>query len=38
MNGTFGRFRYVAYLNAFILVNEPGQNVYFYKLTPGCGP
>jgi hypothetical protein len=37
-NGTYGRFRYVAYLNAFILVNNPGDDVYLYKLTAGCGP
>jgi hypothetical protein len=37
-NGTYGRFRYVSYLNAFILVNAPGDNVSLYKLTAGCGP
>jgi hypothetical protein len=36
--GTYGRFRYVSYLNAFILVNAPGDDVHFYKLTAGCGP
>jgi len=37
-NGTYGRFRYIAYLNVFILVNKPEEDVHFYKLTPGCGP
>ncbi len=36
--GTFGRFRYVSYLNVFVLVNRAADNVSFYKLTPGCGP
>mgnify|MGYP001157479854 CR=1 FL=1 len=36
-NGTFGRFRYIPYLNVFILVNRPDDDVHFYKLTPGCG-
>lgn len=36
--GTFGRFRYVAYLNVFVLVNEPEEDVAFYKHTAGCGP
>jgi hypothetical protein len=36
-NGTFGRFRYIPYLNAFILVNRPDDDVHFYKLTAGCG-
>ncbi len=35
--GTFGRFRYVAYLNAFILVNGPTSDVMIFKLTTGCG-
>jgi hypothetical protein len=37
-DGTYGRFRYIAYLNVFILVNDPAEDVHFYKLTPGCGP
>ncbi|MFN0246043.1 MAG: hypothetical protein ACKV2T_03995 [Kofleriaceae bacterium] len=36
-NGTYGRWRYVAYLNAFVLVNEPTENVWIYKHTGGCG-
>ncbi len=36
-NGTFGRFRYIPYLNVFILVNRPEEDVHFYKLTAGCG-
>lgn len=36
-NGTYGRFRYVPSLNVFALVNQPTQNVYFYKHTAGCG-
>ncbi|MCC7385535.1 MAG: hypothetical protein IT384_27035 [Deltaproteobacteria bacterium] len=35
--GTYGRWRYVARVNAFILVNDVDQNVYFYKHTPRCG-
>jgi hypothetical protein len=33
--GTYGRFQYVPNLNAFILVNRPGENVYFYRLSGG---
>jgi len=36
--GTYGRWRYVAYVNAFVLVNEPTENVWIYKHTGGCGP
>lgn len=36
-NGTYGRFRYVPYLNVFILVNRPDEDVHFYKLSAGCG-
>lgn len=36
--GTYGRWRYVAYVNAFVLVNEPTENVWVYKHTGGCGP
>ena len=35
--GTYGRWRYIDSYNVFILVNQPGQNVYFYKHTAGCG-
>jgi hypothetical protein len=37
VNGTFGRFRYIPYLNVFILVNRADEDVHFYKLTSGCG-
>lgn len=37
-NGTYGRFRYISYLNVFILVNKPDEDVHFYKLLAGCGP
>jgi hypothetical protein len=36
--GTFGRWRYVAAYNVFILVNSVDENVHFYKHTFGCGP
>lgn len=36
--GTFGRWRYVAAYNVFVLVNSVDENVYFYKHTTGCGP
>lgn len=35
--GTFGRFRYVAAYNVFVLVVSVDENVYFYKHTAGCG-
>ena len=35
--GTYGRWRYVPSVNAFINVNDHQQNVYFYKLTAGTG-
>ncbi len=35
--GTFGRFRYVEYLNAFVLVSSPTEDVAVYKLSAGCG-
>ena len=35
--GTYGRFRYVARLNVFVLVNSIDENVHFYKHTAGCG-
>jgi hypothetical protein len=31
--GTFGRFRYVASRNVFVLYNSVSQNVFFYRLT-----
>ncbi len=37
MNGTYGRFRYVPSKNAFIVVNNVDQNVYYYKLSAGGG-
>ncbi len=36
-NGTYGRFRYVASRNVFVVVNAIDQDVYFYKLSPGSG-
>jgi hypothetical protein len=36
--GTFGRWRYLAAYNVYILVNSIRENVYFYKHTSGCGP
>lgn len=36
-NGTYGRFRYIASKNAFIVVNAIDQDVYIYKLTAGGG-
>ena len=35
--GTYGRWRYIPRVNAFILVNDVDENVYFYKHTGGCG-
>jgi hypothetical protein len=35
--GTYGRWRYVPRYNVFILVNEPDEDVRFYKHTAGCG-
>lgn len=35
--GTYGRWRYIPRVNAFILVNDVDENVYFYKHTAGCG-
>ncbi|MFC1479748.1 hypothetical protein ACFL6F_04040 [Planctomycetota bacterium] len=35
--GTFGRWKYVPIVNAYIVVNNINENVYFYKLTAG-GP
>jgi hypothetical protein len=36
-NGTFGRFRFVPALGAFIVVNSVGGPVYMYKLTANAG-
>lgn len=36
--GTYGRFRYIAVYNVFVLVNQASENVFFYKHTGGCGP
>lgn len=40
--GTYGRWRYVPCLNAFVVVTSAGDNVYFFKLSAGggfsCGP
>ncbi len=36
--GTFGRWRYLPRVNAFILVNSVDENVLFYKNTAACGP
>jgi hypothetical protein len=36
-NGTFGRWRYVPSVNAFVLVTGWDNNVHFYKLTAGPG-
>lgn len=33
LNGTFGRFRYVASKNVFVLYNAVDQNVFVYRLT-----
>jgi hypothetical protein len=38
VGGTYGRFRYLAAYNVFILINSVDENVYFYKHTAGCGP
>jgi hypothetical protein len=35
--GTYGRFRYIPRVNAFILVNGSAENVWFYKHSDGCG-
>ena len=36
-NGTYGRFRYIAKYNVFILINQPNDEVVFYKNKAGCG-
>lgn len=35
--GPFGRWRYVAALNAFVVVTGIDEDVHFYKLTAGAG-
>jgi len=35
--GTFGSWRYVPSVNAYILLTGAKKNVYFYKLTSGSG-
>lgn len=35
--GTFGRWRYIAEYNVFILVNSASDDVLFYKHTAGAG-
>ena len=35
--GTFGRFQYMSFYNAFIAVNDTSENVYIYKLSAGTG-
>ena len=36
--GIYGRWRYIAKYNVFILVDGPNDDVTFYKNTAGCGP
>lgn len=36
--GTFGRWRYVPRVNAFLLVDDVATDVYVYKHTADCGP
>jgi hypothetical protein len=36
-NGTYGRFRYSAKRNVFVLVNRTYENVFLFRLTPGTG-
>jgi len=36
--GTYGRWRYVPRVNAFLLVNDVDQDVVFYKHSAACGP
>lgn len=35
--GTYGRFRYVESIDAFILVNGANQNVFFYRIPADAG-
>lgn len=35
--GTYGRWRYVSRVNAFLLVNSIDEDVWVYKHTPRCG-
>ncbi|HGG56791.1 MAG TPA: hypothetical protein ENK31_03225 [Nannocystis exedens] len=36
--GTYGRFAYMATLNAYVLLNSVDDDVWIYKLTAGCAP
>jgi len=36
-NGTYGRLRYAASVNAFVLVSSTEGPVWAYRLTPGAG-
>ena len=36
--GTYGRMQYIPSKQAFILVNQTTENVYFFKLTNGAAP
>lgn len=36
--GTFGRWRYIPRVNAFLLVNGVDEDVAFYKHSAACGP
>ena len=36
-NGTYGRFRYAASVNAFVLVGATDGPVWAYRLAPGAG-
>jgi hypothetical protein len=36
-NGTYGRWRYVPQVNAFVLVTAIDADVHFYKLSAGAG-
>lgn len=37
-NGTWGRFRYSAAKNCFVVVNNIDQDVYIYRLSGGAAP
>jgi hypothetical protein len=36
-NGTWSRWRYVPSVNAWVVVNRTGDDVFFYKLSDGAG-
>jgi hypothetical protein len=36
-NGVYGRWRYVPSVNAFVVVTDIDDNVYFYKMSAGGG-